>query len=346
MKRKIFLTVIAFVIISLLYLSYLLFGSTTQFKPEKKFLFIHPTENNLSSITQNLVHEEIISSPISFKLIASYFKLERKIKPGKYEIKKGQNLISIIKMLKNNKQSTIKLVINKIRTLPEFASLIDKNFGLDSTSVLNFIYNIDSLKTIGITDELLLDKRTFTTTIIPNTYEFYWNASMKKIITKLYNGYSDFWNEERKQKAQAKNLSINQVTTIASIVEEETNKNDEKETIASVYLNRLAIGMPLGADPTIKFAVNDFTLRRIYSNHLKTPSEYNTYLNKGLPPGPICTPSQQSIDAVLNAKKTKFIFFVARADFSGYHDFSETFKEHLKKAAIYQLKLNELNISK
>lgn len=346
MKRKIIFSICSIILIALIYFSFLLFGNSTKFKQEKVFLLIPNNQQTLSEITENLVSNKIISSPFTFKLIASYFKIDKKIKAGKYEIKKGESLISIIKILKNNKQSTTKLVINKIRTLPEFVILIDKNFGLDSATILQFITSKDSLKTIGIDNELLFDKRTFLTTIIPNTYEFYWNASMKNIILKLYDGFESFWTEERKQKAVSKKLSINQVTTIASIVEEETNKADEKEQVASVYLNRLKIGMPLGADPTIKFAVNDFTLRRIYFHHLKTPSEYNTYLNKGLPPGPICTPSKQSIDAVLNASETKYLYFVAKADFSGYHDFSETFDEHKKKAAVYQQKLNELNNKK
>ena len=346
MKQKIIISACSIVIIVSVYFSFILFGSTTKFKQEKAFLFIHPNEQTLNEITANLVFNKMISSPLTFKLMASYFKIDEKVKAGKYEIKKGESLISILKILKNNHQSTVKLVINKIRILNEFARLLDKNFGLDSISVLQFITNKDSLNTIGIKDDLLFDKRTFITTIIPNTYEFYWNASIKKIILKLYDGYKLFWTEERKQKAQSKKLTTNQVTTIASIVEEETNKNDEKEQVASVYINRLKIGMPLGADPTIKYAVNDFTLKRIYFNHLKTVSEYNTYLNKGLPPGPICTPSKQSIDAVLNATETKYLYFVAKADFSGYHDFSETFAEHKKKAAVYQQKLNELNSKK
>ena len=163
----------------------------------------------------------------------------------------------------------------------------------------------------------------------------------KKILSRLKDEQQKFWNKnDRAQKAASLNLTQNQVYTLASIVEEETNKNDEKGNVASVYMNRLNKGMPLAADPTIKFALKDFALKRIYYGQLAMPSPYNTYRNKGLPPGPICTPSALTLDAVLNAPRTDYLFFVARSDFSGYHQFTSNFAEHDKYAKLYQQALN------
>ena len=186
-----------------------------------------------------------------------------------------------------------------------------------------------------------VDTNTLMTIIIPDTYFLNWNTSLKNILQRLQNEQEKFWQKDnREQKAAALNLTPKQVYTLASIIEEETNKNDEKENIASVYINRLHKGMPLAADPTIKFALKNFALKRIYYGYLTMPSPYNTYKNKGLPPGPICTPQPVTIDAVLNAPKTNYLFFVAKSDFSGYHQFTDNFAEHEKYAKLYQQALN------
>jgi UPF0755 protein len=180
------------------------------------------------------------------------------------------------------------------------------------------------------------------TLIIPDTYILNWNTSVKKILQRLSKEKDKFWHEDnRLTKANNLGFTPKQVYTLASIVEEETNKNDEKGNIASVYINRYKKGMPLGADPTIKFALKDFGLKRILYGHLQVTSPYNTYKNTGLPPGPICTPSEKTIDAVLDAPTTNYLFFVARSDFSGYHHFSSSYAEHEQYAKQYQQALNE-----
>jgi UPF0755 protein len=181
------------------------------------------------------------------------------------------------------------------------------------------------------------------TLIIPDTYFLNWNTSPQKILLRLKDEQEKFWSrDDRLQKAVALNLSQNQVYTLASIVEEETNMNDEKGNIASVYMNRLSANMKLAADPTIKYALKDFSLKRIYTGYLGVQSPYNTYMYKGLPPGPICTPQAITIDAVLNAPKTDYLFFVAKSDFSGYHQFTSNFADHEKYAKLYQLALDTL----
>ena len=179
------------------------------------------------------------------------------------------------------------------------------------------------------------------TAVLPDTYTFFWNTSPKNIYKKLTEEEKKFWTEERTQKAGKLGLTPLQVYTLASIVDEETNAIKEKGTIASVYINRVNKSMPLQADPTIRFALNDFTIKRVYGDHLKVASPYNTYQNTGLPPGPICTPSKKTIDAVLNAPATDYLYFVADSSFNGTHSFSVTYDEHLQKAKAYQKAFKE-----
>jgi Predicted periplasmic solute-binding protein len=208
----------------------------------------------------------------------------------------------------------------------------------DSTDFAILFNNLDYLK------QWQLDTNQVQALIMPNTYEFYWNTSAHNAIEKIAKSYKSFWNSERKAKAEKLNLQPSQISILASIVEEETNKQDEKPIIAGVYLNRLRINMPLCADPTVKFAVGDFGLKRILQIHTSTQSPYNTYVNTGLPPGPICTPSVESLDAVLNAQEHTYLFFCAKEDFSGYHNFATTYAQHLLNAKRYQQALNDRNI--
>jgi UPF0755 protein len=205
---------------------------------------------------------------------------------------------------------------------------------------MDLLNNRDSLKIYG------LDTNTVMTAIIPNTYSILWNTSAKNIFKKLYDEQEKFWNDERRRKATGLNLSPAQAYTLASIIEEETNMQEDKGKIASVYLNRLETGMKLGADPTVKFAMKDFGLKRIYFKHLQFQSPYNTYQHPGLPPGPICTPSSKTIDAVLNAPTTAYLYFVAKPDLNGYSNFAATYEEHMRFAKQYQQALDSLVINK
>jgi UPF0755 protein len=175
---------------------------------------------------------------------------------------------------------------------------------------------------------------------MPNTFEFYWNTSADKAFRKIEQGFARFWTDTRKSAAKARSLTPQQATILASIVEEESNKHDEQPNIASVYLNRMKKGMKLQADPTAKYAAGDFALRRITSAQTSIASPYNTYYVAGLPPGPICTPSPKTIDAVLAAPETDYLYFCAKEDFSGYHRFAASYADHMKNAALYQQALN------
>lgn len=335
MKKLISLLIILFAVV-VICLAYLALKPATQFETDKAYFIIYPGKTKPEQVVETLKEQNIIQNARNFRIMGNVLNIWEKVVPGKYEVKKNDNLLTLARMLKNKRQMQIKLVINKIRTKEDFAKLISKNFAVDSSDVINFINHPDSLKPFQS------DSTNFQTLIQPNTYFFYYFTSIENIFKKLSTANEQFWqSKNRLQKAAALGLTPKQVYILASIVEEETNKDADKPYIASVYLNRLRKNMRLEACPTIKFAMKDFSISRIYEKYLNTPSPYNTYKNRGLPPGPICTPSAATIDAVLNAPSTEFIFFVAKADFSGYHHFSASYKEHQQYAKAYQKALDE-----
>lgn len=339
--KNIVIAIAALLVMVCLIAAWLFFGSATSFKENKKYLFVYTGNADRKAVMANIEKNELIRFPAVFDFLAGKTNVWGRLKPGRYEIKKGENLVTIIRMLRNNRQSPVNFVINKLRTNEDIAGIIAKNFEADSVATIDFINSSDSLARLDVNENTLM------TIIIPNTYTLFWNTSPGRILRRLSSEKDNFWNrKDRKNKAANLGFTPLQIYTIASIVEEETNKDDEKGNVASVYINRYRQGMPLGADPTIKFALKDFAIKRIYHKHLAVQSPYNTYKNTGLPPGPICTPSGKSIDAVLNSPNTNYMYFVAKSDFSGYHTFSSTYAEHLQHAKEYQKALDELILRK
>jgi UPF0755 protein len=337
MKIHIRILLIA-IILFVMYTVWEIFGPTIS-APQDKYLYIK-TGATYDDVKKQLSDKKILSSTFFFDLLAKQLKYSSNVKSGRYEIRNNINMLSLIRKLKAGNQSPVKLIINKLRTKEDLAEKIGANFECDSTEVIDFITNNDSLKVYN------LDTNTVMTAIIPNTYLLQWNGTFKKLFQRLRSEQEKFWTDERKQKAAAENLTPAQVYTMASIVEEETNKEADKGPIASVYLNRIDKGMRLEADPTVKYAMRNFALKRILHGHLTYASDYNTYQYTGLPPGPICTPSIKTIDAVLNAPTTNYIFFVAKPDFSGYSNFANSYAEHLVFAKAYQHALDSLMLSK
>jgi UPF0755 protein len=332
--RKVILFILLIIALIFIYSLWNVFGPVIH-SPDKKFLYIK-TGSNYENVKENLVKNKILKNTFWFDKIAQYAGYPEKVKAGKYKVENGMSLYHLIKMLGTGKQVPVNLVITKLRTKEDLAKKIASNFETDSLTIINFLNNEDSLQQFDV------DTNTVMTDVIPNTYTYTWNTSFKNIFKKLYREKQKFWNDERQQKAARLGLSPKQVYTLASIVEEETNKQDDKGKIASVYVNRLKKGMKLAADPTVKFALKDFGLKRIYEKHLGFASPYNTYQNTGLPPGPICTPSIKTIDAVLNSPETDYLFFVARADFSGYSDFASSYEQHQVYAKAYQQALDSV----
>ena len=327
--RLIFFSIIVFAV----FVGWRLFGSNTNFEDKRKNFYVN-TGSNFEKVIDDLNSQHIVKNPGSFSLVAKQLDYDEKIKAGRFVIEKGASIFEIVRLLRSGRQTPVNLVINKLRTKEDLAKIIDKYFECDSTDVMSVLNNNDSLQNYG------LDTNTVITAVIPNTYSFLWNTTPEKVFRKLYNEQEIFWNKERRQKAADLMLSAQQVYILASIVEEETNQPGDKGNIASVYLNRLKKGMRLAADPTVKFAMRDFGLKRIYHKHLLFPSPYNTYQNTGLPPGPICTPSTKTIDAVLNSPETDYLFFVARPSLDGHSNFATNYTDHLRYARAYQAALD------
>ena len=297
---------------------------------ESVSLYIYPSENYekvLEKLEKNGVIEK---NERAFSVFSKVKKLENNIKSGHYVIEPNTSQVDLVRTLANGLQTPVKLVINKVRLKQDFAKKIANQLMLSENDILLAIDNREN-------SQNLFDN------IVCNTYEVYWNISAEKLLERLEKE-ADKWWENQSNQLEKIGLSRHEVVVLASIVEEETNKNEEKPTIAGVYINRLKKDMLLQADPTVKYAVGDFTIKRVMYKHLQTESPYNTYLNKGLPPTAICLPEISSLKAVLNYQKHNYMFFCAKEDFSGYHNFATTPNEHYRNAERYKNALNKLGI--
>lgn len=350
MKKKILLAVFGIILTIGGYLSYKLFRPAVSNK-DGMYFYIKEGET-LSGLKEQLTRQKLLKGG-GFGLASTILRF-KKPKAGRYLLKDGMNAWKLVRMLRSGEQALVKVTIVKERTKELFSSKMGsgKKFDLqfDSLSMISYLNNTDSLKKFGV------DTNTVMSLIIPDTYMHKWNSTPGKLLQQLYGAYKKFWTEERIAKAANQNLTPQQAMILASIVEEETNRKDDKLNVASVYINRLRKGMRLQADPTVKFVTRNFQLGRITGVHLKLESPYNTYLHEGLPPGPICTPSVESIEAVLNAPQTDYIFFVASYKFDGSSIFTSNLTDHNKYARMFHdeqnrradsiRKLKEKNINK
>jgi len=262
------------------------------------------------------------------------------VKPGKYVIDEELSYNSLINVLRSGRQTPVRITFQNIRTLNQLAGKIGRQIEADSIQIMNFFSDESNYSADGFKKESVI------AVFIPNTYEIYRNTDSRSLYSRMLKEYRVFWNDERKAKAKLEGLDPIEVAILASIIDDEVSKPDEKQRIAGVYLNRLKRGMPLQACPTIKFALNDFTITRVLYKHLQIDSPYNTYKFTGFPPGPIGCPSIEGLEAVLNSENHDYLFFAAKADFSGYHNFSRTLTEHNHYAAIYQKELDKRKIFK
>jgi UPF0755 protein len=330
MKKKILLAIVALVALTAAFFAWKFYGSTVS-TADGEFFYIK-TGSTYTDVRDDLVQKKYIPAANWFDMASNILRYKT-VKPGRYKMKKGMGLFQLVRMLRSGDQVPQNFVIIKHRTKESLAGKVGKFFECDSLEMIRFLSSNDSLKSFG------LDTNTVMAIPMPLTYTINWNTTAGKIFRQWYTAYENFWDDERKQKANNHGLTPMEVSTLASIIEEETNKKSDKPNIASVYINRVQKGMPLQADPTVKFALKNFGLKRILNVHLETPSPYNTYINKGLPPGPICTPSVETIDAVLDAPKTDYIYFVANSTFDGSHIFTTNYDDHLKYARLYQKEL-------
>ena len=306
----------------------------------KEVVIYIPTGSDFAKVESIISEAGFLVKEKSFHWVAQQKKYPENIHPGRYVVKDGMSNNQLVNMLRGGLQSPVKVTFNNIRDVDMLAGRIADQIEADSTSISNLLHNQKYINQLGF------DSATIPALFLPDTYEFYWTTDAEGFVSRMFQEYNKFWNDERKQQAAAKNLTPIQVSTLASIVNKETNMSDEMPRVAGIYLNRLKNNWLLQADPTLVFAWKDFSIRRVLDSHKEIESPYNTYKYIGLPPGPICIPSLAAIKAVLNAEEHHYFYFCAREDFSGYHNFAKTLAEHNRNAAKYQQALNQKGILK
>ena len=300
-------------------------------------LFI-PTGSDYGELKAILSDAHCIVNEKSFNWVAEKKELPANIHPGHYVVKSSMSNNQLVNMLRGGLQTPVKVTFNNMRNVDQLAGRIATQIEADSSSIAMLLHNQEYINQLGF------NNYTIPALFLPDTYEFYWNTDAEGFVVRMFQEYNKFWTEERKQQAQAKGLTPVQVSTLASIVNKETNMSDEMPRVAGVYLNRLKSNWLLQADPTLIFAWNDYSIKRVLDRHKEIESPYNTYKYPGLPPGPICIPSITAIKAVLNAEDHHYYYFCAKEDFSGYHNFAKTLAEHNRNAARYQQALNQRGI--
>lgn len=297
-----------------------------------------PVGTSYDTLLDSLRSSGLVKDMERFERTSKLLGFSGDARPGHYRLKKGTSYKDAVRMFQRGLQTPVRVTFNNVRTLPQLAGRVAGQIEPDSVTLAAALTADTTAARYGF------DRRTFIAMFIPNTYELYWNTTPVGFLDRMHTEYERFWTEERMEKLAATGLSQVEAVTLASIVYEETKMNDEMPTVAGVYINRLKKSMPLQADPTVKFAVGDFTLRRVLNRHLEVDSPYNTYKYAGLPPGPIAMPSVTAIDAVLNFRSHKYLYFCAKPDFSGYHNFAVTLAEHNRNADAYRRALNANNI--
>lgn len=324
------------IVVGILFICGIWLTYTVLFKPalsisnnSESYLFAVPSGSTLADVTQKLSNETGFENSTGFVFLAKILKLDQHIYPGLYKLHNGMSNKDLALLFRSGKRETVDLTIRFGRYAEDILRAVAPKIEANYDHMRSLLADPQFLDSLGFT------KKTAICLFLPDTYEFKWNTSATGFLLRMHKEYKNFWNDARMQKAQNLGFTPEQIMTIASIVNQETNKDDEKPRVAGVYINRLKQNMPLQADPTVKYAVGDFSLKRIYHGHLQINSPYNTYRNIGLPPGPICTPQKSDIEAVLNYEPHAYIFFCARPDYSGYHNFAKTYDEHLQYARAY-----------
>ena len=303
---------------------------------EETYLYID-SDDNVDSVYQKLSPITTKHSLWAFKQLARYKSYGDHIKTGRYQIG-SHGALQTFRYVRNGIQAPVNVTINSVRTTERLAKDISKKLMMSWDELYKALNDSATCAEYGYTPKTIIAM------FIPNTYDFYWNISVKTLLERMKRENEKFWTFERLEKAKNADLSPIEVVTLASIVDEETGNVDEMPMIAGMYINRLRIDMPLQADPTVKFANGDFEARRIYNSMLRVDNPYNTYKYKGLPPGPIRLPSLQAVDAVLNFVHHDYLYMCAKEDFSGTHNFAKTYSEHQQNAAKYAKALNERGI--
>jgi len=306
---------------------------------DKVYIYID-NDANFNDVKKELYSKGLIIHRKNFELLAEYKKYIENIKPGRYAIINGMSNNDLIGLLRSGNQEPVKFRFNNIRLKEDFVARVGQQLNVNQEELLRLLNDSNYTQTVGFTTE------TIKSMFLPNTYFINWNTNAKQFLARMNYEYKQFWTTEKKDKAKRLGLSPVEVSVLASIIDKETQKNDEKARIAGVYINRLNNGWRLQADPTLIYALGDFNIKRVLNVYKEIDSPYNTYQHLGLPPGPICIPSVASINAVLNAEEHSYFFFCAKPDYSGYHNFAKYSKQHIKNARAYREFLNKEKIFK
>lgn len=301
-------------------------------------LFAIPNESTFDEVRNRLYDEGFLNDAVSFSFLAKLKNYDTEVKAGMYLLKKDMTNTEAINLLRSGAETPVKLIFSNGRLLSQLPKVLTKNLAIDSAQMASVLLHDTTAGYYGFNNE------TFISMFIPNTYEVYWTSSPRSVLDRMKKEYDRFWTDGRLEKAQKLGMTKDEVATLASIVQGETNMMDEAPVIAGVYINRLKRRIPLQADPTLVFAIGDFSIRRILNKDKEFESPYNTYKYYGLPPGPINMPRIPALDAVLNYEEHKYLYFCAKEDFSGYHTFAKTLKEHNINARKFQRALNRERI--
>jgi UPF0755 protein len=310
------------------------------FTPNTKFFtLVIPKDASFNQVVDSLSKNNVIKNLQTFKMASKILKYDKNVMRGRYEIKANETNYQLVKKLRKGQHYVVTFTFNNVRTLSDFLQKTNGKFLFSTQELQKRLEDAEYVRSLGYT------KETLPALFIPNTYQIYYDIDADEFVEKFQTFYQNFWDEKRLAQAHSISLTPVEITTLASIVEEENYKEFEKPIIAGVYMNRLRTGMRLQADPTVKFAVGDVTLKRILYKHLETNSPYNTYMYAGLPPGPIRFPAPSTIDSVLHYTKHNYLYMCAKEDFSGAHNFAATLAEHERNATKYRNALNQLKIT-
>jgi UPF0755 protein len=336
-EKKIYLIPATLCLAGMIGLFYYYFFTGFTHHTETEYVFIDDNDN-IDSVYNKLSPIGSRHGMTALSTLLRHSGYEQKIHTGRYIINPDDGVIGIFRRLRNGQQSPVRLTIPESRTIYLLASALGKRLMLDSVTIACTLTDSSYCARFGYTPQ------TIPALFVPNTYEVYWDTHIDPFMERMKREHERFWNFDRLSKAQALGLTPIEVCTLASIIDEETANTQEKPMIAGMYLNRLHVGMPLQADPTVKYALGDFAIRRIRHGMLDIDSPYNTYKYEGLPPGPIKVASIKGIDAVLNRVSHDYLFMCAKEDFSGTHNFASTYREHQQNAARYAKALNKRGI--
>ena len=316
-----------------------IYQSNVNLGDKKSTVIYIPTGSEFQDVVRILNQNNLLKNRTSFEWLSEKKHYKNNIKPGKYRILANMSNNALVNLLRGGIQEPVEINFNGLHTVNELMSRVGRRIEADSSLLLEAVHDDNYLNKYGFNSG---NAEAF---FIPNTYEFYWNTSVDNFFDRMAKEYKAFWTDERKQKAKAIGYSRNDITILASIVQgEQCCDNEEKKTIAGLYINRLNMDMPLQSDPTVIFAIGDFTKQRVSTEQTRINSPYNTYVVKGLPPGPIGFAQQSSMDAVLNYKKNNYIYMCAKEDLSGKHYFAKTYEQHQVYAKKYRDALNNRGI--